>query len=106
MNNSCFGKAMEHVRNHQDFELVNNIKRYEKCVHSPTFKHKHIINENLVGVEKVKPVVKLNKPMYVGMTILDLSKLHMYKFYYDTLKPKYDDNIKWHILILIVMLFM
>ncbi len=95
MKSSVFGKTMENVRNHQGFELVNNIKRYEECVmNSSTFKHKHIINENLVGVEKMKSVVKLNKPMYVGMTILDLSKLHMYKFYYDTLKPKYEDDIK------------
>ena len=49
---------MENVRNHQDFELVKNIKIYETCVNSPTFKHKHIINENLVGVENMKSVVK------------------------------------------------
>lgn len=94
MNNAVFGKTMEDVRSHKDFELVDNIKRLEKCLNNPTLKNRHIINDNLVGVEKIKAVVKLNKPIYVGMAILDLSKLHMYNFYYEVLKPKYGDNIK------------
>ena len=60
MNNSIFGKGMENVRNHTDFELVNNPKRFQKCVNNPTYRHRHIINENLVGVEKDFKVVKLN----------------------------------------------
>ena len=51
-------------------------------------KSRHIINDKLVGIEKIKSVVLLNKPIYVGMAILDLSKLHMYKFYYDVLKKQ------------------
>jgi hypothetical protein len=93
MNNAVFGKTMENVRNHCDFELVNSIERLEKCLNSPTLKHSHIINENLVGIEKIKAVVNLNKPIYIGMSILDLSKLKMYGFYYDVMKPKYGDNI-------------
>ena len=88
MNNAVYGKTMENVRNHINFELVDTPERYQKCVNNPTFKHRHIINENLVGVEKLKETVKLNKPIYVGMSILDLSKLHMYSFYYDVLKEK------------------
>jgi len=65
-----------------------------KCVNNPSFKHSHIINENLVGVEKQKPKLKLGKPIFIGMSILDLSKQHMYKFYYDVMKPKYGDNIR------------
>ena len=94
MNNAVYGKTMENVREHIDFELVNTPQRYQKCVNSPTFKHRHIINENLVGVEKLKHTVLLNKPIYAGMCILDLSKLHMYSFYYDVLKKKYEDNIR------------
>ncbi len=86
MNNAVYGKTMENVREHVDFELVDNIERLEKCLNSPTMKHRHPINDNLIGIEKIKSVVKLNKPIYVGMAILDLSKLHMYKFYYNTLK--------------------
>ena len=94
MNNAVYGKTMENVREHIDFELVDTPERYQKCVNKPTFKHRHIINENLVGVEKVKATVKLNKPIYVGMSILDLSKLHMYSFYYDVLKRKYNENVR------------
>ena len=54
---------------------------------------KNIINENLVGVEKTKAKLKLDKPIFLGMTILDISKLHMYQFYYDVLKKKYNENI-------------
>ena len=63
-------------------------------MNNPTFKYRHIINENLVGVEKLKHTVKLNKPIYVGVSILDLSKLHMYSFYYDVLKEKYKDKVR------------
>ena len=94
MNNAVFGKTMEDVRSHMDFELVDNIKRLEKCLNNPTMKHRHFINDDLIGIEKIKSVVLLNKPIYVGMAILDLSKLHMYEFYYDVLKTKYDTKIK------------
>ena len=94
MNNAVFGKTMENVRNHIDFELVNNSQRLGKIQNEPVFKHAHIINESLVGVEKIRTVTKLNKPIYLGFSILELSKLHMYKFYYDTLKPFYNDRVK------------
>ena len=93
MNNAVYGKTMEDVKKHIDFELIEDQKRYEKVVNSPTFKYTHIINENLVGVEKLRQKVKLNKPIFIGMSILDLSKNHMYGFYYDKLKPKFNDNI-------------
>ena len=94
MNNAIFGKTMEDKRKHLDFEVVSDETRYMKCVSNPNFKHSHIINENLVGVEKQKTKLKLDKPIFIGMSILDLSKQHMYKFYYDVMKPKYGDNIK------------
>ena len=62
MNNAVYGKTMEDTRNHIDFELVDTP---ERCVNNPNFKYRHIINENLVGVEKTKSVVKLDKPIYV-----------------------------------------
>ena len=94
MNNSVYGKTMENVRKHIDFELVDNPIRFQKLVNTPTYKNRHIVNENLVGVEKEKHTVELNKPIYMGMAILDHSKIHMYSFYYDVLKPKYNDDIK------------
>ena len=94
MNNAVYGKTMENVRNHIDFELVSTQDRIQKCVNNPNYKGCHIINEELVGVEKTKTVLKLNKPIYLGMSILDLSKIHMYGFYYDVLKDKYQENIR------------
>eukprot|EP00438_Fugacium_kawagutii_P007257 Skav211577 [mRNA] locus=scaffold2228:403820:405304:+ [translate_table: standard] len=94
LNNAVFGKTMEDKRKHLDFEIVNDEKRFMKCVNNPSFKHSHIINENLVGVEKQKPKLKLDKPIFIGMSILDLSKQHMYRFYYDVMKPKYGVNVR------------
>ena len=94
LNNAVFGKTMEDKRKHLDFEIVSDERRFMKCVNNPSFKHSHIINENLVGVEKQKPKLKLDKPIFIGMSFLDLSKQHMYKFYFDVMKPKYGDNIR------------
>ena len=94
MNNAVYGKTMENVRNHIDFELVSTQERVQKCINNPNYKGCHIINDELAGVEKTKTVLKLDKPIYLGMSILDLSKVHMYSFYYDVLKEKYKDNIK------------
>ena len=87
LNNAVFGK-------HLVLEIVSDERRFMKCVNNASFKHSHIINENLVGVEKQKPKLKLHKPICIGMSILDLSKQHMYKFYYDVMKPKYWDNTR------------
>ena len=104
MNNSEYGKTMENVRKHGDYELVNTPERFQKLVNKPLFKHRYIINEDLVIVEKDKHTVELNKPIYMGMSILDYCKTHMYSFYYDCLKPKnMMIKLSWYILTLIVM---
>ena len=94
MNNAVYGKMMENVRNHIDFELVSTQERIQKCINNPNYKGCHIINEELAGVEKTKTVLKLNKPIYLGMSILDLSKVHMYSFYYDVLNVRYKDDVR------------
>ena len=94
MNNAVFGKTREGKLKHLDFEVVSDETRYMKCVSNPSFKNSHIINENLVGVEKQKAKLKLDKPIFMGTTILDSSQQHMYSFYYDVMKPKYGDSIK------------
>ena len=88
MNNAVYGKTMEDVRGHIDFELVDTQQQMDKLLNAPNLKHRHIINKNLVGVEKTKTIMKLNEPIYIGVCVLELSKLHMYQFYYDVLKKK------------------
>ena len=67
MNNSVYGKTMGNVRKHGDFEIVNTPERFQKLENKPLFKHKHIINEDRVIVEKDKHTVELNKRIYMGM---------------------------------------
>ena len=81
LDNAVVGKTMEDKRKHLDFEIVSDEKRLMKCVNIPSFKHSHITNENLVGVEKQKPKLKLDKPIFIGMSILDLRKQHMCNFF-------------------------
>ena len=94
MNNSVFGKTMENIRNHKDIKLVTTKQQYEKLVMKPNFKSASYFSETLMGVEMQKIKVVLNKPIYLGPTILDLSKTIMYEFHYDYMKPKYKDNLK------------
>ena len=92
MNNAAFGKPMENVRKH--IKLVTTDKGRNKLVSEPNYRAIKSCSENLVAVEMRKIKVKMNKPIYVGMAILDISKTLMYEFWYGYLKPKYRDKIK------------
>jgi len=92
--NGNFGKSLQNTRNYKDIHLVASPVRAKKLLAKPTLKHFHIINEKLTLFEMCKPKVKLNKPIYAGFTILDLSKELMYSFHYDVIKQKYNDNVK------------
>ena len=94
MNNSVFGKTMENIRNRVDVKLVNTKEKLRKLVAKPNFKSCKIFNENLVSVHMKKTSLTMNKPLYLGMCILDLSKTIMYDFYYNYLKEKYGDKVK------------
>ena len=83
MNNSIFGKTMENVRKRANFELVCGQKRMNKIINSRYFKNFIPISNNLALIEKYQKIVKLDKPSFIGMQILDLSKLSMYEFYYN-----------------------
>lgn len=93
MNNSPFGKTMENVRNRTDLKLANTEGKVEKGITSARLKNVKIINSDLLSMEFKKTDVSLNKPIFVGAAILDLSKTLMYDFFYDVLKPKYNSNI-------------
>ena len=96
MNNAVFGKTMENVRNRVDIKLMRTAdeKRIKTYIAKPTYVRSAIFNEDLIGIENHKTEVKLNKPIYVGMSILDLSKHLMYDFYYNQLKKQYGDRVR------------
>ena len=94
MNNSVFGKTMENIRNRVDVKLVNNENKLRKLVAKPNFRSCKIFNENLVSVHMKKTSLTMNKPVYLGMCILDLSKTIMYDFHYNYIKPKYGEKAK------------
>ena len=94
MNNSAFGKTMENVRNHRDIKLVTSNKRIKRLVSEPShYSHKNI-SDHLMAIEMKKTKVKMTKPLYLGMPILDISKILMYKFWYDYINTKYGNNAK------------
>ena len=93
MNNSVFGKAMENLRKRINVELINNAKDYVKCVSRPNFISQKIFSKNFVAVYKIKPVLTLNKPIYVGFSILEMSKSLMYEFHYNYIKNEFDDKL-------------
>ena len=92
MNNSVFGKTMENIRNRIDVRLVTEEKELEKLVKKPNFDRINIFTGDLVAVHMKKTTIKLHKPIYLGMSILDLSKTLMYEFHYGYIKPKYGNN--------------
>src|SRR2546421_4796598 len=97
MNNSVFGKTMENLRKKQRVSIVQSItdpKKYKKLTSDPSFKSRKIFSENLVAIHRHKTEVNLNRPIYISICVLDLSKLCMYQFYYDTLKARYGGRIR------------
>ena len=94
MNNSVFGKTIENIRNRVDVKLVNTEEKFKKLVAKPNFQSRKIFNENLISVHMKKTSLTMNKPVYLGMCILDLSKILMYDFHYNYIKLKYGDNAK------------
>ena len=97
MNNAVFGKTMENVRKHKDIKLVITDKRRNQLVSEPNYHAIKGFSENVVAIEMKKAKVKMNKPEYLCFSILDISKTLMYEFWYDYIKPRYQDNAKlWY----------
>ena len=94
MNNSVFGKTMENIRKHRSIKLVTNKELYFRTVMKPNFKSGVLFGENLMGCEMGKIKVIMKKPVYLGQAVLDLSKIIMYEFHYNYMKPKYGDNLQ------------
>ena len=94
MNNAVFSKTMENVRKHRDIELVKTDCKRNKLVAEPNYHTMKLIEENLSIVEMKKVKVKMNKPIYLGLSILEISKIIIYEFWYDYMKSKYGDMVK------------
>ena len=94
MNNSVFGKTMENVRKHRDIKLVTTDEKRNKLVSEPNYHTTKRFSKNLLAIEMKKTKLKMNQPVYLGMSILDINKTLMYKFWYDYFKQKYGDRAK------------
>ena len=88
LNNALFGKTTENLRNRIDVKLVSNKKDYLKLTSKPSYMSQKIFDDDLVAIRKNKVTLTLNKPAYVGMCILNLYKVLMYKFHYYYIKKK------------------
>ena len=97
MNNSVFGKTMENIRKHRDIKLVTTDKKRSKSNHHTM----NYISENLSIIEMKRTKTKMNKPIYLRLSILEISKTLMYEFWYYYMKPKYGNNVKLCYMVLI-----
>ena len=93
MNSRVFGKTMENLRKRIYVKFVNNAKNYIKYISKPSFVSQKILGKNFLSIQEIKPVLTLIKPIYVGFSILDLSKLLTYEFHYKYIKSKFDADL-------------
>ena len=105
VNNSVFGKTLENVRNHRDIKLVTSDKRRKRLVLEPNYHSHKNFSDHLMAIEMKKTRVKMTKPLYLGMSILNISKILMYEFWYNHIIPKYGEEQNYAIQILIALLF-
>ena len=94
MNKSVFGKTLENIRNRVDIRLISTDKVAQKLAAKPNYDCCTIFDENLIAVHTKMTKLYFNKPVYLGMSILNLSKSLMYDFHYNYIKTKYGDKAK------------
>ena len=92
MTNSVYGKTMENLRKRINVRYVDNKKDFLKYTSRPTYVTHKLFNKNFAAIHKIKPVLILNKTIYVGFTVLDLSKWLMYNFHYNFIKKTLIQN--------------
>ena len=83
MINSVYGKTMKNLRKRTNVRFANSKKDFLKYISRPTYVNHKLFDKNFAAIHEIKPVLILNKPIYVGFTILDLSKWLMYDFHYN-----------------------
>ena len=94
MKNNVFGKTMANVRNHKDIKLVRTEEKRSKLVSEPNYHTIKHFSEKLFAIKMKKTKAKMNKPIYLVMSIFDISKTLMYEFWYNYIKPKYGDKAR------------
>ncbi|KAL4105173.1 hypothetical protein QTP88_020445 [Uroleucon formosanum] len=94
MNNSVYGRTMMNVRNHVNIRLCSNGSTVEKLITKPNFDRRTIFTENLAAVHMKRTQISFKQPIYIGMCVLDLSKMLMYDFYYNIIKKKYGNRVR------------
>ena len=92
--NTELRKTMENIRKYRDIKLVTTDKRRNQLVSEPNYHTTKWFSENLLAIEMKKAKVKMNKPVYLGLSILEISKTLMYELWYDSIKPKFGDNVE------------
>ena len=93
MINSVYGKTMENLRKRINVRLVNNAEDFLKYTSKSTYITYKTVGKNYAAIHEIKPVLILNKPIFVGFTVLDLSKLKMYDFHYTFIKNNFDAEL-------------
>ena len=91
---SVFGKTIENLTKNRDIKLVTTDEKRSKVISEPNYHTTKRFSENLLAIEMKKTKVKMNKLVYLDMSILDISKTLKYKFWYDSIKPKYENRAK------------
>ena len=94
MNNIVYSKSVENLRNHRDIKLVTSSKQRNKLASESNYHLTKYISEDLLIMEMKKAEVKMNKPIYLGQAILDISKTLMQEFWCDYIKLKYGDKAR------------
>ena len=93
MTNSVYGKTMENLQKRINVRLVNNEKDFLKYTSRPTYITHKIFGKDYAAIHEIKPILILNKPTYIGFTVLDLSKRKMYDFHYNFIKKNFDSDL-------------
>ena len=88
MNDAVFGKTMENVRKHRDIKLLTTERRKNDLVSEPNYHTTKVFTEKLLAIELEKTEIFMDEPLYLGLSILEFSKILMLEFWYDYVKPK------------------
>ena len=96
MINPVFGKSLENLRKHRDVKLLTTERRRNYLVSEPNYHTTKFFTKHLLAREMKKTQILMNKPIYLGLSILDISKTKMYEFWYNYVKSKYSEKVKLH----------